>query len=173
MTGSIDSFDCEDIWIEVQISTFRSEKNSSCYIGVIYRHPTNHIDAFMEKFGVTLFKLTPSKKRFHVMGDFGVNLLKQHTNHTIGSHYNLLNGYNCLCSVDKPAGVTAEFASLLDHFYWNDIDVEAKTYIITCNISDNFGLLTSIKSVKLLSNNTLLLLLLVLLKGGGARERTY
>ena len=33
--------------------------------------------------------------------------------------------------------------------------MEAQTCIITCNISDDFGLLTSIKSVKLPSNNTL------------------
>ena len=103
----------------------------------------------MEKFGDTLFKLNQSKKTFFIMGDFNINLPKQHTNNTIGSYYNLLNSYNCLCSVDTPTRVTAESASLLDHFYWNDINVEAKTYIITCNISDHFGLLTSMKNVKL------------------------
>ena len=35
MTGSID---CEDIWVEVQTSTFRSKRNTSCYIAAIYRH---------------------------------------------------------------------------------------------------------------------------------------
>ena len=71
----------------------------------------------MEKFGDTLFKLNQSKKKFCIMGDFNINLLKQHTNSAIGSYHNLLNSYNCLCSVYKPTRVTTKSASFVDHFY--------------------------------------------------------
>jgi len=72
-------------------------------------------------------------------------LLKQSTNIKINQYCNFRNSFIGFCT--KPTRVTSESETLINHFYCNNYvtGAKVKTVIITCSISDHFGLLTTVQ----------------------------
>ena len=62
----------ESLWLNVY--TIHLKENSS--VGVIYWHPSENVDNFIEYFSVHLQKLTAKEKSYYILGDININIDK-------------------------------------------------------------------------------------------------
>ena len=60
----------ESLWIEVQ-----NDKNKNIVCGIIYRHPNNPLQPFLDNFYKTVDKIHKESKLCVFIGDFNINLL--------------------------------------------------------------------------------------------------
>ena len=61
---------CEDLWFDVEIPALKSKH----VFAVIYRHPRNSINAFIEALDENMQRLNNKKVRAVVMGDINIDL---------------------------------------------------------------------------------------------------
>ena len=132
---------CESIWFEFESII---SKSANFVVGVVYKHPACKIGDFQDSFEKTLEKLHKNKQMFYIVGDFNINLLECKTNNKVESYVNFLNNFNCLFCVDKPTRVTESSATLIDHFYSNDIRANITTHVVLTGISDHYSLFSSV-----------------------------
>ena len=92
----------ENIWIQVD-----TDKHPIT-IGVIYRHPVyivNQLELFNKALDEIFLHLNMSKTEFYILGDFNIDLLQAHSNHTIRNYANTLISYSVKCTIDKPTRI--------------------------------------------------------------------
>ena len=105
---SVSTVDYECLWINIQ-----SNSNEDLVCGVIHRHPTSDLDAFLVYLNENMHKI--SKKRCCIiMGDFNLNLL----NIIFNPH------------ISQPTRMTHHSATLIDNVFFNSMS----HHIISGNI---------------------------------------
>ena len=105
--------DLENLFIEV------SNKNYSCIIGAIYRHPSQNISSFLNSLEMKLL----SKKFSHnidyvLLGDLNINVLNYQTNRDSKKFLDLLTTFNFLPLTTLPTRITDSTSTLIDHIFY-------------------------------------------------------
>ena len=122
---------CEDIWIELTLSS-----KKKLVFGSIYRHPSYNINNFQLKFAKTIEYLNSLNQNFIIGGDFNIDLLDNSS--SIQNFKNEIHSQGSWQLVQHPTRIPRKHKkSLLDHVYSNFAITEITTQIIEYDISDH------------------------------------
>ena len=125
---------CEDQWFKVQFSGQRDN-----YIfAVIYRHPWDNADIFLNALDEKLQKLNKKRSKVILMGDINIDLnnessLKSQYMHTIES-----NAFSNL--ITKPTRVTADSETIIDHLLTNDTESVITPGVFLYKLADHYAI---------------------------------
>ena len=112
----MDTDHCETIWIEIE-----SAKHQNVLVGIVYRHPNTDISTFNTEFHKTIIQLNKENKIIYICGDFNIDFMKIKTDHNVSSYYDMLLSAGLVCGIQNPTRLTDHSATLIDHFYTNNI----------------------------------------------------
>ena len=128
---SINNIDVESISVELLC-----KKNRNTLINVLYR-PLKGLTEPFEKFLNCIFhKTKKSNKKFHIAGDFKLNVLDHDNCRKVQNFINLLYQNNTIPIINEPTRVTA---TVTDHIIKNCfVDINFKTASFKSDISDHF-----------------------------------
>lgn len=105
-------------------------------VGMVYRPPNSSFNDFLESMENILEVITNSNSDCYIMGDYNINLL--HNNDNVINYINLFYSYNFFQTIIKPTRVTSHSATLIDHFWTNNMNNYIKSGILYMSISDHF-----------------------------------
>ena len=127
----------ESLFIEI-ISP--SAKNT--ILGTIYR-PNTEPKADLDIFSTSLFEImdiiADEHKHGIIMGDMNIDLLKFQTHSNTCTYFDNIFCHGFLPTITKPTRVTQTTATLIDHFYTNDMPSNSNSGIILNDVADHFG----------------------------------
>jgi len=132
---------CENHWIEIN-----HPDEKGIVIGIVYRHPQHDHSEFQEAFQENILKINKNKKVFYACGDYDINLLQSDANHNIASYLNSVTSTGSFCLIDKPSRLGESSATLLDHFYTNNLTTPITSGILESDISDHLPTFVLIRS---------------------------
>ena len=114
-------------------------QKKSKHVNVLYR-PRKRLTEPFEKFLNCIFHKTKrSNKKFHIAGDFNLNVLDHDNCKKVLNFLNLLYQNNMIPIINKPTRVTKKTATAIDHIITNCfVDTNFKTAIFKSDISDHF-----------------------------------
>ena len=127
----------ESLFIEI-ISP--SAKNT--VLGTIYRpntEPKADIDIFSKSLFDIMDIIAEEHKHGIIMGDMNIDLLKFQSHTNTCNYLDNLFSHGFLPTITKPTRVTQSSATLIDHFYTNDIPGNGSSGIIINDVADHFG----------------------------------
>ena len=132
----------ESIFIELEIG------KNNIIIGTIYRpntYPHADLDIFMYNMNELFSLLAAEKKVVYIMGDFNIDMLKLKEHNKTSVYIENLFSHGYLPLITKPTRVTDHSATLIDHIYTNKQTINATSGIIITDISDHFGIFSTIQ----------------------------
>ena len=132
---------CENLWIENN-----HPDKKGIILGVVYRHPQHDHSEFHEAFQENILKINKNKKVFYACGDYNINLLQSDANHKIASHLNSVTSSGLFCLIAKPTQLVESSATLLDHFYANNLTTTITSGILESDKSDHLPTFVLIRS---------------------------
>ena len=94
---------CEDLWFDVKISGLLSKYA----FAVIYHHPRNSINAFIEALDENMQRLNNKKVQAVVMGDINIDLNSSEYTSSQSEYSNVLKSNGFFNLITKPMRVTA------------------------------------------------------------------
>ena len=143
---------CEDIWIEVKLST-RSSHVKKIVVGSIYRHPGSQYNNFQESLDKTLTLLSRNDTKTVIVGDINIDLMKFNTTSKVTDyvHSILSQGFNLF--IDKPTRVTSHSATCIDHVYSNLPVEDIESVILESDVSDHYSTLTKVHGLSVKNDN--------------------
>ena len=142
-TYNLNTEDCEDIWIKLEIS-----KGKSVIIGNIYRHPRYNFSKFEENLIKTIQLLNHKNNKYIFGGDLNINLLNNSTNISNFKQNILSLGCSQEIEVGTRFSQNSKTFSLLDHIYTNFNQTEINTNVIFEDLTDHLPTLISIKKFR-------------------------
>ena len=153
---NLDAENCEDIWIELHApkSNIKTKYQGlqNLVIGMIYRHPGSQYKEFSDKLCKNILTINEEKKRFVIMGDININLLKMNVAGTITDYLNDIQSAGCFSFINKATRVVFKGSrwetSCIDHMYSNIDPERMETYVITSDLFDHFSTITKIIDAK-------------------------
>ena len=138
---------CEDLWVEINPSKNRNKsenRTSPLVVGVIYRHPNTAYSSFSARLCQIVQKLNKENKRFMIVGDININILKFNLARKITDYVNGLKSSGCNIHCNLPTRIYKNSISCIDHVYSNMEQQKIETSVILSDISDHFSTLTKI-----------------------------
>ena len=138
----IDCSNVESLWIELNLI----DKNKQCILGVIYRHPKQNLNDFIQKISKCLDNLNKRNKTYYICGDINVDFLSCDKNKEIKNYCDSLSSYGCMSFLNFPTRVTSTSSTLIDHLYSNDTRNDIKCKILIHDISDHFPFIFSVNT---------------------------
>ena len=126
----------ENLWIEINYPD-----KKGIVIGVVYTHPQHDHSEFQDIFQENILKINKNKEVFYACGDYNINLLQCDANHKITSYLNSVTSSGSFCLIDKPTRLGELSATLLDHFYANNLTTPITSGILGSDISDHIVVL--------------------------------
>ena len=129
----------ESLFIEAEGSSFNLSSN--VIIAVIYRMPNTSLDIFDDRIANIMNTITRENKLCYFLGDLNIDLLK-HENHSPTSGFlDTMYSYSMFPLITKPTRVTKDTATLIDHIFTNNFDVDSKHVqgILCTSISDHYA----------------------------------
>ena len=123
----------------------RHQKSKNIFINTIYRQPFGNKKDFENYLGKFLEKT--KTKIIYLLGDFNLNLLNYDTNCKVKSYCNTAFSHNFIPIINKPTCVTNHNATIIDHILTNSFDSKIDTGILKVDISDNFLIFFTSKSI--------------------------
>lgn len=133
---------CEDIWINVQIST-----NKNIIISSIYRHPHHDIKQFQEILFNKFLTLNKSKQMFLLGGDININVARNCS--SINAYLNDMLSNGIIQTVKSPTRIHKSTMTLIDHFYTNIPENQTLTKTLISDISDHLPILCLLNPFKI------------------------
>lgn len=121
----------ESIFIEID------NIGSSVLICVMYRPPSQSVNDFCESLNNILNNVNQEKKKFYLMGDFNIDLLKVGNVQYANDFLDLLLMNSMVPLIHYPTRVSDSSASLIDNIFTND-SCQIQSGIILTDISDHF-----------------------------------
>ena len=137
----IDCSNVGSLWIELDLA-----KNKQCILGVIYRHPKQNLNDFIQKISKCLDNLNKRNKTYYICGDVNVDFLSCDNNKEIKNYCDSLSSYGCMSFLNFPTRVTFTSSTLIDHLYSNDTRNDIKCKILIHDISDHFPFIFSVNT---------------------------
>ena len=141
---------CEDLWFEISGGSSTKHKeytNTSLTIGVIYRHPNTPFRSFTHHLCRNIQLLNRKNKKFIIVGDINLNILKYNLVKNISDYVNKLKSSGCNIHCNLPTRIKGSTKSCIDHVYSNFDQHNVETSIILSRISDHYSTLTKIVGV--------------------------
>ena len=140
---------CEDLWFDVEIPGLKSKY----VITVIYRHPRNSINTFIEALDENMQRLNNKKIKTLIMGDINIDLNSSEYTSSQSEYLNVLksNGFSNL--ITKPTRVTATSQTTIDHILSNDYDSVLKPGVFSYKLADHYPIVCKISTPIDKSNN--------------------
>lgn len=129
--NSVDS-EAESLWIEID-----NHKNKNVICGVIYRHPSSNLDAFIDKFLSVVDKASKENKYCILMGDFNINLLNYESNNNTNEFINGLNSLFFQPHIIQPTRITDHSSTLIDNIFLNSAEHFTVSGNILYDITDH------------------------------------
>lgn len=120
-------------------------------IGIIYRPPNSNIHDFKEALAHILDSVSRKKMHCYIMGDFNINLL-DNTDY-VRDFSNQFFSHTFFPVINKPTRVTKISATIIDHFWTNNMHNYNFSGIIYTSISDHFPVFSSFSLPKPKSQN--------------------
>ena len=122
---------CEAMFVEVILP---GRKN--LIVGCIYRHPSESIRDFSEKYlEPILNKINKEKKECALMGDFNVDLITSNGNNAACEFYNTLSSYFYTPFILQPTRLRSK--TLIDNIFLNSLEYAATSGNILRELSDH------------------------------------
>ena len=140
---------CEDLWFDVEIPGLKSK-----YVfAVIYRHPRNSINSFIEALDENMQRLNNKKVKALIMGDINIDLNSSEYTSSQSEYLNVLksNGFSNL--ITKPTRVTATSQTTIDHILSNDYDSALTPGVFSYKLADHYPIVCKISTPVDKSNN--------------------
>ena len=129
----------------------------SIIVGTVYRpnsYPMADLDVFVHNMYDIQNLLNYEKKDVYIMGDINIDLLKFKEHKNTGEYVDNIFSHGFLPLITKPTRLGPHSATLIDHIYTNKQNIDAISGIVITDISDHFGIFSSIKYSKINQNNT-------------------
>ena len=113
------------------------EKSRNTLFNVVYRPPNGKIEPFENFLKIIFNKNKNSNKKYHIAGDFNLNLLDHDENKKVTFfEFNISKWYD---TINKPTRVTRKTATAIYHIITNSfVENTFKTAIIKSDVSDHF-----------------------------------
>ena len=108
-------------------------------MGVIYRHPKQNLNNFIQERSKCLDNLNKRNKTYYICGDTNVDFLSCDNNKEIKNYCDSLSSYSCMSFLNFPTRVTSTNLTLINHSYSNDTRNDIKCKILIRDISDHFS----------------------------------
>ena len=122
---SLSNNDLEMLWIEIFAI---GQPNIIC--GVVYRHPNNNVNNFINILESTLENIQYENKLCLFMGDVNIDLMKIETHAESENFINMLSSYFFQPQILQPTRITHHSATLIDNIFFNSLE----HHIISGNI---------------------------------------
>ena len=107
----------ECLWLEL----CTSNSTEKFIVGTVYRHPDQStVKNFLDGFSECLNDLSISSKPYYILGDFNINILKSKCTGISHDYINVIVANGAVPIITKPARVTPESSSIIDHIINND-----------------------------------------------------
>jgi len=146
----------ESLFVKISLND-----NTNIIIGNIYRSPSQpsgftpaeQLDSFIEILSNILDRLNEFNCKVYLVGDFNINLLKFSTHPKTGEFIDKFfsNGY--LQLINHPSRVSnlgnQKSASLIDHYWTNNISQNYKSGLLNSYISDHFPIFHFLSAKKI------------------------
>ena len=107
--------DFESLWIEIE-----SDLHHNLICGVIYRHPNNNLESFLNHLNYVVEKINSENKYCTIVGDFNIDLLNS-SHSTTEEFLNILETNFFNPHILQPTRITYHSATLIDNIFFNSI----------------------------------------------------
>merc|ERR1711881_330116 len=91
--------------------------------------------------------LNEKKKKFYIVGDFNINLMKFNVSTPITNYMNAISSTGCGVFINLPTRIENGSRSCLDHVYSNLPTENLENHIILSDVTDHFATLTKVKGI--------------------------
>ena len=116
-----------------------SGKARNTIFNVLYRPSKGQIEPFETFLNNAFSQVKVSKKAFHIVSDFNLNILDHDTNKKVQNFLNLVYQNGMIQTIKKPTRVTRKAATAIDPILTNCFTKKVfKTAIFKSDISDHF-----------------------------------
>jgi len=128
--------DCEDIWLKISDSSSKI----SFILGIIYQHPKDGVNNFLEALNTKLMELNNMNNlNYYILGDINIDLTPSNKLETIQFNYtNLLASNAALQLINKPTRVTKTSKTIIDHIITNNISNIIHPCIFLSDLSNHY-----------------------------------
>ena len=135
-------FDSEMESIFIKIDKCVYNTNSNIIIGVIYRMPNACVDVFTDRLTDIMNVIEKEHKLCYIMGDLNIDFLKADDHKSTGALLDVLYSYNVFPLITKPTRVTEKTATLIDHIWTNNFDVDTHHIqgILCTSMTDHYAI---------------------------------
>ena len=130
----------ECIFIEIDKGVYNT--NSNIIIGVIYRMPNGCVEVFTDRLTVIMNVIEKEHKLCYIMGDLNIDFLKSDDHKSTGALLDVLYSYNVFALITKPTRVTEKTATIIDHIWTNNFDVDTHHIqgILCTSMTDHYAI---------------------------------
>ena len=111
--------------------------NQSYVIGTVYRPPNSNIIQFFESYRYLLEHIKDEK--CYLSGDYNLDLLQYDKKPNVRTFVDLSMEFCFLPLISKPTRVTDHSATLIDHFWTNNLVEEVASGVLLSDASDHFA----------------------------------
>ena len=132
---------CEEIWVKIRLN------NTEKVFSVLYRHPNSKLSDF-QSFEKAIEILNKQKLIYYLCGDFNIDLLQSDTKTMIKNYSDILFSLGCLPLTKYPTRIAHSSATLIDHFYSNNLTQKTTSHILTEDISDHMPIVLLLSNIK-------------------------
>ena len=126
----INSKDCEDVWVKINLSEFKT-----LTVGSVYRHPTTDIKYFENAY-INVIKSFKANKNYVFLGDFNVNYDELSSIQAIKQYKNHISSVGCTQLINQPTRITQTSSTVIDHIYVNSASV---SHVIPTIVSEDIS----------------------------------
>ena len=106
------------------------------------RHP-NYLGSVIKQFGNHLKNIvnmiSKQNAKFYLFGNYNIDLLKTYKNNLTHEYVNNLLPSSVTCGINKPTRITSSTDTLIDHIYFNDVDLSLLSDINIIDLSTYNG----------------------------------
>ena len=129
---------CEDLWFEVQFPG----RTDRYIIAVIYRHPKNNVNIFLDALDDKLQILNNNRRKVILMGDLKVDLNSDSSRRAV--YVNLIESNAFSSLITQPTRVTADSQTIIDHILTNDNESVITPGVFLYKLADHYAIYCSI-----------------------------
>lgn len=145
--------DVENLFYEIV------QPGKNIIFGLIYRHPRKlreEIDNFTIHLEKSLEKINNEKKLACITGDINLNLINYEHVPAISEYLNMLFSNFFYPAITKPTRIVPHHTpSLLDHFYFNSLDIQIDSNICVYPISDHLPIYSIINEKPIINKENI------------------
>ena len=137
-------FIVSNIFDSLTIEIISNNKEPNILLTVVYRPPNTDLNLFFEYLKSGVIRV-PKNKKYYLIGDFNIDLLKTDYNNLSTEFLNFLNIYSLFPLIKTPTRVTEFSRTLIDNIFTNNFSPHISG-VIQSDISDHFPIFTLTES---------------------------